>query len=282
MKLNKQILLSIAIASILSACTTTPARNETLERARTLVSEVEQSPRAGVAAADIANARNSLNAANRLAESKTRKSDMEFEATNASLSAMIANEKILTAQANDQVADGTAQRQAVLIQARERDVQRSTEQAGEAQRQAAISQTRADSLETELADLKLQKTDRGLVLTLGDVLFDTAQATLKPGAYASLDRLAQALREQPGRRVVIEGHTDAMGSAENNQGLSERRAQSVQAGLIQRGVASGQITALGKGEDFPVAGNDTAAGRQSNRRVELIFSESSAQNRGGS
>lgn len=274
MKSSKQILLSIAIASILAACTTAPERNETLERARTLVPEVEQSPRAGVAAADIANARTSLNAANRLAESKTRVADMEFEATNATLSAQIANEKILTAQANDQVTDGTAQRQAVLIEARERDVRRSTERAGEAQRQADASQTRADSLETELADLKLQKTDRGLVLTLGDVLFDTAQATLKPGAYASLDRLAQALREQPERSVLIEGHTDAMGSAQNNQGLSERRAQSVQASLIQRGVQRGQITALGKGEDFPIAGNDTAAGRQSNRRVELIFSES--------
>jgi OmpA-OmpF porin, OOP family len=202
---------------------------------------------------------------------------MEYEAANAALSAQIANEKILTAQANDQIADGTAQRQAVLIEARERDVQRSAERAGEAQRQADISQTRANSLETELADLKLQKTERGLVLTLGDVLFDTARATLKPGAYASLDRLAQALREQPERRVLIEGHTDAMGSSQNNQGLSERRAQSVQAGLIQRGVARGQITALGKGEDFPIAGNDTAAGRQSNRRVELIFSENTTQ-----
>src|SRR5688572_4516104 len=243
MKLNKQIVLSLAVASILSACTTTPERNETLERARTLVQQMEQSPRAGMAAADIANARASLDAANRLAASKTRVSDMEFEATNATLSAQIANEKILTAQANDQVADGTAQRQAVLIQARERDVQRSADKAGEAQRQADISQTRVDSLEMELKDLKLQKTERGLVLTLGDVLFDTGQATLKPGAYASIDRLAEVLREQSGRKVLIEGHTDDVGSDQNNLGLSERRAQSVQAALTQRGVNRNQITA---------------------------------------
>jgi outer membrane protein OmpA-like peptidoglycan-associated protein len=273
MKLNKQMVLSVAVAAVLSACTTTPERNETLERARTLVTELEQSPRAGVAAADIANARSSLDAANRLAASKTKISDMEFEATNAALSAQIAQEKILTAEANEQVADGTAQRQAVLIQARERDVQRSTDQASESRRQADASKTRADSLEMELADLKLQKTERGLVLTLGDVLFDTGQSTLKPGAYGTLDRLAEVLREQSGRKVLIEGHTDNVGSDLTNQGLSERRAQAVQMALAQRGVDRNQITALGKGENFPLASNDNVDGRQTNRRVELIFTD---------
>jgi outer membrane protein OmpA-like peptidoglycan-associated protein len=275
MKFNKRVVLSVAIATILSACTTTPERNETLERARTMVPTLEQSTRAGVAAADIANARSSLDAANRLAESKSRKADMEFEATNAMLSAQIANEKILTAQANEQVADGTAQRQAVLLQARERDVQRSANEAS-----AARSQTK--SLEAELADMKLQKTERGLVLTLGDVLFDTAQATLKPGANAPLDRLATALKEQTDRKVLIEGHTDNVGSDENNLGLSERRAQSVQAGLTQRGVARNQITSVGKGENFPIASNDNAEGRQSNRRVELIFTDSAVHVAAGS
>ncbi|MBM0104993.1 OmpA family protein [Steroidobacter sp. S1-65] len=277
MSLNKQIVLTVAVAAVLSACSATPERNETLERARTLVSQVESSPRAGIAAADIANARTSLDAADRLAESKTRVSDMEFEATNAALSAQIANEKILTAEAKEAVANGTAQRQAVLIKARERDVQKSTDQADEARRQATASQARADSLETELADLKLKKTERGLVLTLGDVMFDTGQSTLKPGAYATLDRLATALQQQTQRKVLIEGHTDNVGSSDNNQGLSERRAQSVQMGLTHRGVERSQITALGKGENFPIAGNDTADGRQSNRRVELIFTDAPAR-----
>jgi outer membrane protein OmpA-like peptidoglycan-associated protein len=175
------------------------------------------------------------------------------------ISAQIANERILTAQANEEVAAGTAQRQAVLLQARERE--------------SEASALRTDSLEAQLADLKVQKTERGLVLILGDVLFDTGQATLKAGAYGTLDRLATALREKSDRKVLIEGHTDNVGSDESNQGLSERRAQSVQMGLMQRGVASSQITALGKGENFPVASNDSADGRQSNRRVELIFTE---------
>lgn len=277
MSSNKQIVLTVAVAAVLSACSATPERNETLERARTLVQQVESSPRAGIAAADIANARTSLDAANRLAESRTRMSDMEFEATNAALSAQIANEKILTAEANEAVANGTAQRQAVLIQARERDVQKSTVQAVDARRQATASQVRADSLETELADLRLKKTERGLVLTLGDVMFDSGQSSLNPGAYATLDRLATALRQESERKVLIEGHTDNVGSSENNHGLSERRAQSVQMGLMQRGVERSQITALGKGEDYPIAGNETPAGRQSNRRVEMIFSDEQAQ-----
>jgi flagellar motor protein MotB len=182
MYFNKQIVLTIAIAAVLSACSATPERSEALERARTLVPEVESSPRAGIAAKDIANARASLDAANRLAESGTSIAAMEIQATNATLSAQIANAKIATAQANEQIADGTVQRQAVLLQARERDARKSAERAGDALRQADASKARVDSLELELADLKLQKTERGLVLTLGDVLFDTGQAALKPGA----------------------------------------------------------------------------------------------------
>ncbi len=273
MKLNKRVVLSVAIAAILSACSAAPQRNESLETARTLVSQVEKSPRAGVAAADIANARSSLDAANRLATSRGTLANINYEADNAVLSAQIANEKILTAQANEEIANGTAQRQTVLLQARNREAQRNADQASDARRQADASTLRADSLEAQLADLKLQKTERGLVLTLGDVLFDTGQATLKSGANGTMDRLATALREKSGRKVTIEGHTDNVGSDASNQGLSERRAQAVQTALTQRGVERSQITALGKGENFPLATNDSADGRQSNRRVELIFTD---------
>ncbi len=267
------VILSVAIAAILSACSSAPPRNESLETARTIVPAVEQSSRAGVAAMDISNARKSLEAANRIAAAKGKRADIEYEANNAVTSAQIANEKILTAQANEEIANGNAQRQAVLVQAREREAQRSANQASDARRQADASAQRADSLEAQLADLKVQKTERGLVLTLGDVLFDTGQATLKPGAYGTLDRLAAALRDKPGRKVVIEGHTDNVGSDASNQALSERRAQAVQSALMQRDVARSQMTSLGMGESSPIASNDSVDGRQSNRRVELIFSE---------
>ena len=266
MKPSNRVVLSVAIAAILAACSSAPPRNESLETARTAVPAVENSSRAGVAAADIANARKSLQAANQLAESKGKLADIEYEANNAVTSAQIANEKILTAQANEEAATGTAKRQAILIEARERESQRSADQAD-------ASALRADSLEAQLADLRLQKTERGLVLTLGDVLFDTGQATLKSGANETMDRLATALREKSGRKVTIEGHTDNVGSDASNQSLSERRAQAVQSALTQRGVTRNQITALGKGENFPIATNDSADGRQSNRRVELIFTE---------
>ena len=266
MKSSNRVVLSVAIAAILTACSAAPPRNEALETARTVVPEVEKSPRAGVAATDIANARTSLEAANHLAEAKGKQADIEYEANTAVTRAQIANEKILTAQANEEIASGTAQRQAVLLQARERESQRSADQ-------AEASAQRVDSLEAQLADLKVQKTERGLVLTLGDVLFDTGQATLKSGAYATLDRLATALREKSGRKVVIEGHTDNVGSDESNEGVSERRAQAVQSALTQRGVERSQISALGKGENFPIASNDSADGRTANRRGELIFTE---------
>jgi outer membrane protein OmpA-like peptidoglycan-associated protein len=257
----------------LSACSAAPPSNESLEKARTMIPEVERSARAGVAATDIANARTSLDAANRLAAAKAKSSDVEFEAQNAVLSAQIASEKILTVQANDAIAHGSVERQTVLLQARDRETQRSAEQLGEARQAADAAQLRADSLETLLADLKLKKTERGLVLTLGDVLFETNQSTLQSGAYGTLDRLATALREKSGRKVLIEGHTDNVGSEDSNQQLSQRRARSVQSALTQRGVAGDQIMAVGKGESSPIASNDDAAGRQANRRVELIFTE---------
>jgi outer membrane protein OmpA-like peptidoglycan-associated protein len=275
MKSSNRVILSLAVAAALAACSTAPPSNESLESARTMIPQVEQSARAGVAAADIANARHSLDAANRLAAAKAKSPDIEFEAQNAILSAQIANEKILTAQANEEVAAGNAQRQTVLLQARDRQAQQSARDAELSALAAGTSQQRVDSLEAQLADLKAKKTDRGLVLTLGDVLFDTNQSTLKAGAYGTLDRLAMALRENSGRKVIIEGHTDNVGSDATNQALSERRAQSVQMALTQRGVARDQITAIGKGENFPVASNDDANGRQTNRRVELIFAEDS-------
>jgi outer membrane protein OmpA-like peptidoglycan-associated protein len=273
MKRSCNVLLVAAVGGLLAACSSTPERIEELEVARAIVPQVEASPRAGVAATNVAEARKSLDRANKLADDGARAGDIQFEAQVAALNAQIANEKILTAQAQEEIERGNAERQAVLVEAREAEASRRAQEAQAAQAQAQLAEQRASTLEQELSELKAKKTDRGMVLTLGDVLFDTGVATLKPGAYPTIDRLATVLKEAPDRKVTIEGHTDSVGSEDFNQGLSERRAAAVQTALLERGVRSEQITALGKGESFPVASNDNAAGRQQNRRVEMIFSD---------
>ena len=280
MKLQYRICVSVAVIAALSACSAAPKRIESLEMARTMVSQLESSARAGVAATNIAKARKSLDTANRLVDSGGQLRDVEYEAKTALMNAQIAQEKILTAEAQEQIENGTAKRQAVLLQARERDIERSASHAKDANAlaetsrlNANASQERADSLAQELADLQAKRTERGVVLTLGDVLFDTGQAVIRTGAYGTLDRLAAALKDRPARSVIIEGHTDNVGSDAQNSRLSEQRAQSVQTALLQRGVATSQVSAVGKGESTPIADNETAVGRQQNRRVELIFPE---------
>jgi len=258
--------LAAAVAAGVAGCASTPDTIEELETARAVVPQVEASPRAGVAVTNITDARKALDRANALAEKHGKVADIQYEATVASRNAEIANEKILTAQAKDDVEKGTAERQAVLTEARSLEADRNAQQARSAEEHAK-------SLEQELADLKGKKTDRGIVVTMGDVLFDTGKATLKPGAYATVERLAAVLKEDASRKVMIEGHTDSVGSDEYNQQLSERRAASVQAALFERGVDASQISTVGKGETTPVASNDNAAGRQQNRRVELVFQE---------
>lgn len=277
MKRTYNLIVAAAVTSLLAACSSTPDRIEELETARAVVPQVEASPRAGVAATNVAEARKSLDRANRLADNGGKIGDIQFEAMVASRNAEIANEKILAAQAREEIENGTAERQAVLIEAREAEARRRQLQAQSATEQAQLAEQRASTLEQELAELRAKKTDRGMVLTLGDVLFDTGMATLKPGAYNTIDRLATVLKEAPDRKVLIEGHTDAVGADDYNQQLSERRAAAVQTALLERGVRSNQISAVGKGETFPVASNDNAAGRQQNRRVEMVFTDDASQ-----
>lgn len=123
----------------------------------------------------------------------------------------------------------------------------------------------------ELAALHATQTERGLVMTLGDIVFDVNGATLKPGAMNNIDRLAAFLKAHPERTVTIEGYTDSTGSAAYNEELSGRRAESVREALIARGISPDRIRAVGRGENAPVATNRTAAGRQLNRRVEIVI-----------
>lgn len=111
-----------------------------------------------------------------------------------------------------------------------------------------------------------------MVLTLGDVLFDSGRSGLTAGAMRTIDRIAEFMAGNPGRRILIEGHTDGVGSDAYNKTLSEQRARAVRNALGERGISLERIEAVGLGETVPIASNDDEAGRQRNRRVELVFS----------
>jgi outer membrane protein OmpA-like peptidoglycan-associated protein len=144
-------------------------------------------------------------------------------------------------------------------------------EAEKARAEAAELAAREQKLREELTELQAQQTERGIILTLGDVLFDVDQATLKAGATQSLSRLVTFLKEYPDRQVLVEGHTDSTGAAEYNVGLSQQRADAVGQFLTLNGIAPERVIARGYGQAYPVAGNETEAGRQRNRRVEIVI-----------
>jgi len=148
-----------------------------------------------------------------------------------------------------------------------------------AQLAANASEQQASELQRQLEILQAKPTDRGLVLTLGDTLFATGRSELKSGATANLDRLGAFLNEYPNRTASIEGFTDSTGSEDSNQSLSEHRADSVKRYLVGRGVQSNRLSSTGRGENAPVADNETTAGRQQNRRVEVVISQAEGSER---
>lgn len=148
-----------------------------------------------------------------------------------------------------------------------------TSEADSAQSDAAEARRAKQAMQGEIERLKAEKTDRGLVLTLGDVLFATDKAELKAGAESNLNNLVNFLSKYQDREVEVEGHTDNVGAEAYNQALSERRAESVKAYLVSRGIAAQRITTVGKGMHSPKVDNGSASGRQQNRRVEVIILE---------
>ncbi len=137
----------------------------------------------------------------------------------------------------------------------------------------AAANARVAQMETELSTLNAKKTERGMVITLGDVLFDTNKADLRSRGSDSVKKLADFFKKYPERTATIEGYTDSTGSSDYNQGLSERRANAVRSALMSLGVNGDRISTRGLGEADPVASNDTPAGRQLNRRIEIILSD---------
>ena len=153
-------------------------------------------------------------------------------------------------------------------------------QATAAMAQANAAQDRVRALEAQLRELEAQQTERGLLVTLGDVLFAFNKAELSAQAGPRLDKLANFLKQFPDRKLLIEGYTDSVGSDSYNQDLSDRRAQAVRDALVQRGVDTSRITARGYGKAHPVADNASPEGRAMNRRVEIVIADDKGNLRG--
>lgn len=162
-------------------------------------------------------------------------------------------------------------RETARLDSRTREADIAHGEADRAKSDADLARQQADDLQRQIAELNAKATDRGLVVTLGDLLFETDKSELKAGAASNLSKLSAFLAKYPDRTVAIEGHTDSVGADDYNLSLSQRRANSVQQFLLVQGVAANRLSAMGKGENFPVASNDSASGRQMNRRVEVII-----------
>lgn len=254
--------VAAVVSLALVACATTPQSNVMLEQARAQVIRAQTNPQvAGEFKADLTSAQEALARGDALLKAGKPVDEVNHEAYVAEHFALAAQKGAELDTFRKSIADANSRRTTVLLGARE----------DEAARANQLAQSKSRELEVALADLQASKTDRGLVVTLGDVLFATGRADLNSGSRPTLDKLTAFLHAYPKRNVQIDGHTDSVGGDDYNQGLSERRADSVRDALTGRGIAQDRILTKGLGKSSPVADNSTETGRQQNRRVEVII-----------
>jgi outer membrane protein OmpA-like peptidoglycan-associated protein len=283
--MNTKFLTGVGIALAIAGCASTPRYNETLENARRIVQTAEADPNAAkYAAVDLQTAKSDL----AVADAAFTRHDEPSIAQPAYMAAQNARLAQLrgAAKADDaRVAAGQAERDSIVLAARTNQVDsanrakdaanRATSDANRATDEAKVARDQATEnsarLQAEVDALKAKPTDRGLVLTLGDVLFETGSSTLSSGAGRNMDRLVQFLTDHPERMVQIDGFTDSIGTDSFNQDLSQHRADAVRYQLVSRGISSTRIATQGYGKAYPVASNSESSGRQLNRRVEVVI-----------
>ena len=209
-------------------------------------------------------------------ESAIRGAELDRERARAdtrSIEAQRAQAQTTAAQAQT----GAAREQAAAAEQRasgaEQRASSAEQQSAAAQASAIESRQQTDQLQQRLSELQAKQTERGTLVTLGDVLFEFNRAEVKPGAQASLRKLSDFLQQNPLRRILIEGHTDNIGSTVTNQTLSRRRADAVNAALVGMGLSAQRAESVGYGEQFPIADNSTDTNRALNRRVEVYIAE---------
>jgi outer membrane protein OmpA-like peptidoglycan-associated protein len=260
----KSLWKGMGLSLLMCACATTPAPNAALESARTVVQTAEADPNVSkYDPLDLQAAKKNLEIADAAAAHRDDAAVTQ-PAYLAAQTARLAQLRASTKADDARVAAGQAERDQIQLTARGREA----DNAKAARDQEA---QKAARLQAEIDELKAKPTDRGLVLTLGDVLFDTGKANLNPGATRKLDQLAQFLTEHADRRIQIDGFTDSVGTDSYNLDLSQRRADAVRSALQGRDIESARIATQGYGKEFPVASNADSSGRQLNRRVEVTI-----------
>jgi outer membrane protein OmpA-like peptidoglycan-associated protein len=252
MRLSFRTFVTVGCVSLAGCASAPPLSEKSIGQARSEVRALMETPGASeVAAREIATSRTSLE----MAEDALKKKEVDQLEHFSYLTlrqARMGEARVDERQALQQLANGESERIRILLSARDAEL--------EAQKKLAA-----------------RETERGMVLTLSGILFDTGTATLNAGAAPSLDRVSQFMTQYPQTRLIIEGHTDSAGEEMMNLRLSQSRADAVAEALLARGVSRDRVEIIGRGPYMPVASNGTSAGRQQNRRVEMIFSDGSGR-----
>jgi outer membrane protein OmpA-like peptidoglycan-associated protein len=292
-KIMKTMLKATVLASaiLLGACASSPTTTSMLDQARGDFISANNNPQiSSYAPLEFKQASDALDQANAAAAKRDSLEQIDKLAYIAKQKIATAREVAKTKGAEADMANAGKVRDQVRLDARTAEADRAKAEAeaaklaaSQAQGQALDAdartreaQARAAQLEAMMADLQAKKTERGMIITIGDVLFATGQATLTQAGMANLRKLADVMAQNPERTVLVEGFTDSVGADAYNLALSERRASAVRAALLSMGVAQQRMAMKGYGEAFPVAANDNAGNRQLNRRVEIVLSNAGA------
>lgn len=267
---SRKSLIAVGVAcALLVGCTAAPTKPDGADSLRSRLTQLQSNPKlASRAPLAIKDAEVAVTAAEMPQADQAVGAHLVFMADR---KIGIAEAQAQTHLAVDQRKTLGEEREAMRLQARTQEADAANLRADVARDATADAQRNAQELQRQIDELQAKVTDRGLVLTLGDVLFATGTAQLNTGGTTHLDKLATFLNQYPERTALIEGHTDNVGSDDYNQGLSQRRADAVKGYLIGQGINSTRLTASGKGESSPAGDNGSATGRQQNRRVEVVI-----------